>query len=106
MSAYFELSYDAVFGVVHRRSFEKRLRAHFATSEDFGAEDASWYALRNIIYAAGCRSLLAHDQSFDFITAESKARSFFQNALSVFTECIFGHSGLTAVQALTVMVTH
>ncbi|KAI1622813.1 fungal-specific transcription factor domain-containing protein [Exophiala viscosa] len=92
VAAYFERSYDAVFGVVHRPTFEARLRTHLAQ-----------FALRNIVYALGCRSLGATDPSLTFLQAGKRSRAFFQNALSVLGEMILGRSGFTAVQALVLM---
>ncbi|KAK4947873.1 hypothetical protein LTR10_013381 [Elasticomyces elasticus] len=103
VAAYFEHSYDAVFGVVHRPTFEARLRTHLAQIGPHQAEDPSWFALRNIVYALGCRSLVAKDPSLSFLQAGKRSRAFFQNALSVIGEMILGRSGFTAVQALVLM---
>lgn len=106
LPAYFENCYDGIFGIVHRPSFEARLRTHFAspqTNQD-GEEDAAWYALRNIVYAGGCRCVLGQSSSTTFVEAQEEAFRFFQNALSVFTELTFAYTGLTAVRALTLMV--
>lgn len=103
-TAYFERSYEAVFGVVHRPSFEARLRAHMAQESPTKNEDASWFAMRNMVYALGCRSLMATDSSLSFLQAGKRSRAFFQNALSVIGEMILGRSGFTAVQALVLMV--
>jgi hypothetical protein len=102
--AYFEDNYDAIFGIVHRPTFEARLRDHFDQAESVQHEDPSWFALRHAVYAAGCRCVLAKDPSVSFVDAEAQSWQLFENTLSVFTDLIFGHSGLTAVQALTVMV--
>jgi hypothetical protein len=101
-TAYFEDSYDAIFGVVHRATFEARLRSHFEhylSAED----DPSWYALRNTVYASGCRIFLSKDHSTTFSDAQVQAWQYFENALSVLTELQFTPTGLSAVQALTVM---
>ena len=105
-TAYFEQSYDMVFGIIHRPTFESRLRKHFRRL-DLGQQeegDAAWFALRNIVYAAGCRCVLAEDSSFTFVEAQTQAFRLFQNALSVFTELTFAYTGLTGVRALTIMV--
>jgi hypothetical protein len=104
--AYFETSYDAVFGVVYRPAFEARLRAQFEQGSAYEDEDASWYALRNTVYASGCRSVLAKDSSISFVEAQALAWSYFENALSVHTDILFNPTGLSAVQALTLMVGH
>ncbi|KIX06764.1 uncharacterized protein Z518_04740 [Rhinocladiella mackenziei CBS 650.93] len=103
VDAYFEQSYDAVFGILHRPTFEARLRAHFDPHGALPVEDSSWFALRNIVYAAGCRCVLANDPTVSFVDADAQVTQFFHNALSVFSEIIFGHSGFTAVQALALM---
>ncbi|ORX96467.1 fungal-specific transcription factor domain-domain-containing protein [Clohesyomyces aquaticus] len=103
VTAYFENSYEAVFGIIHRPAFENRLRAFFDHSNPEEANDSSWFALRNIIYAMGCRCTLASDPSISFVDANARAHQFFQNAMSVFTDMVFGHTGLTAVQALALM---
>lgn len=80
------------------------MRNHFDHAKSIQHEDPSWFALRNAVYAAGCRCVLAKDLSVSFVDAEAQSWQLFENALSVFTDLIFGHSGLTAVQALIVMV--
>lgn len=104
VTAYFEESYDAVFGTVHRPSFESRLRAHFARPNSIQSDDASWFALRNTVYAAGCRALLSKNNSASFVAANTKSHQFFMNAMSVFGEMLFGRSGFTALQAIVLMV--
>ena len=104
-TAYFERCYDSVFDIVNRSTFEHRLRHHFRTIQSGQKdEDAAWYALRNIVYAAGCRCALANDGSVSFLEAQWQAFSCFQNALSVFNELIFAYTGLTGVRVLTIMV--
>ena len=53
MAAFFTSGYEATFGIVERPWFEARLHAHL--NEHRSDDDASWYALRNVIYALGCR---------------------------------------------------
>ncbi|KIW41959.1 uncharacterized protein PV06_05553 [Exophiala oligosperma] len=104
VKAYFEESYDAVFGTVHRPSFESRLRAHFARADDSPqTHDAPWFALRNTVYASGCRALLSKNTSVSFIAANTKSHQYFMNAMSVFGEMLFGRSGFTALQAIVLM---
>lgn len=104
--AYFEHSYDAVFGLMHRPAFEARLSAHLEQQKQqpVQREDPAWYALRNVVYAAGCRCLLARDRCTPFATAQAEAWGFFANALSVLTDLLFKPSGLLTVQALALMV--
>ena len=87
-----------------RSTFEARLRQHFRQDQYSQTEDPSWFALRNTVYATGCRCLLANSTSLTFEEVENKAWQLFCNALSVFGGMIFSHSGLTAIQALTLMV--
>ena len=101
-TAYFEDSYDAVFGVVYRPAFEARLRSHFERYIS-AEEDPSWYALRNTVYASGCRNFLSKDHSTTFSDAQVQAWQYFENALSVLRELELSPAGLSAVQALTAM---
>lgn len=66
-------------------------------------EDVAWYALRNTVYAAGCRQLLLKDCSTPYAEAQAEASRYFSNALSVHSDLIYGPSGLVAVRALTAM---
>jgi len=88
---------------VHRPAFETRLRAQFANSSEF-QDDPSWFALRNAVYASGCRVVLSKDPTKTFNEAQAESWKFFENSLSVHTELIYTPTGLTAVQALTLMV--
>ena len=105
LEAYFEESYDSALGVVYRPAFEDRLRAHFKQSGSY-ADDSSWYALRNTVYAFGCRIVMSKDPSVTFTQAHAQAWRFFENALAVHLDLLYTHTGLMAVQALTVMVSH
>lgn len=66
--------------------------------------DSSWYALRNAIYAEGCRSVTPEDQTRSFSSVQAEATRYFENAISVLTDLLFTPNGLMAVQALVVMV--
>ena len=103
MLAYFENSFESMFGVVYRPEFEARLRIHFeepGSSED----DPAWYALRNTVYAGGCRIVLSKGNHISFTDAENQGWKYFQNALSVHTDLLFAPTGLSAVRALAAMV--
>ncbi len=100
--AYFERAPDAVFGVIHRPWFEAQLREQF-DSKAFN-NDPSWYALKNTVYASGCRLELA--KKAGFLEAYEKSWRYFENALSVQTELLYYRTGILAVQALTVMVSN
>ena len=88
-------------GIVHRGWFESRLRNHHsATSQD--DEDPGWYALRNTIYASGCRIMMSADRNFK--QSSIAALGYFENALSVHTEILYSRTSIVGVQALTLMV--
>lgn len=100
MQAYFDGASDAVFGIVNRSWFENRLQSHLSNPR--AEEDPAWYALRNAIYASGCRLELS--KRCTFREAYQAGWSFFENALSVHTELLYFRTSLLAVEALTVMV--
>jgi len=103
VSAFFDEGLDSVYGVVHRPAFEARLKAHFEHAPS-AKDDPGWYALRNTIYAAGCRISLSEGASpKSFTKARAQAWRYFENALSVHTDLIYSRSDLTAVQALLSM---
>ncbi|KAI8939889.1 hypothetical protein NX059_003618 [Plenodomus lindquistii] len=98
-NAYFEKSLEASFNIIDRSNFEARLRTfHQDPSDD---SDMGWYALRNAVYANGCR--IATFQSCTWAQAQTLSRGYLENALSVEPELIHGTPGLTAIQALLVM---
>ncbi|KAF2101307.1 hypothetical protein NA57DRAFT_72748 [Rhizodiscina lignyota] len=98
LKAYFEETPEEAFGIVERPWFESRLRAHFnGTIPD----DKAWYALRNVIWASGCRIVLSKTASFREVSQASWA--FFENALSVHTEILLVRASMVAVQALALM---
>jgi len=101
--AYFEENPDAVFSIVYRPSFESRLRAYFNQGATSTAEqDPAWYALRNIVYATGCRILFPKER--DRRQRSNRSWKLFQNALSVHTDLLYSRTSLMAVQALASMV--
>jgi hypothetical protein len=68
-------------------------------------EDPAWYAMRNTVYAWGCRLEWSREHgAASFAEAQSQAWRYFENALSVHTELIYSESGLLAVEALFAMV--
>jgi hypothetical protein len=101
--AYFEQSHDRICGVVYRPDFEARLRQHFENGCPIN-EDAAWYALRNAVYAEGCRSAGCKESGQNFSKIQAEAARYFENAVSVLTELLFTQSDLMAVQAVVVMV--
>jgi len=99
-SAYFEGAHEVAFGVVHRAWFEARLRTHFEVGSN--DDDASWFALRNVIYAAGYRLELSRTKTFR--EACQASWGWFENALSAHTEILHYRTSLVGVQALILMV--
>ncbi|KAH7013830.1 fungal-specific transcription factor domain-containing protein [Ilyonectria destructans] len=104
--AYFDNCLDAVFEITDRREFENRLSAHFKGDPN-STSNKSWYALRNIIYASGCRFSLSEASSRTAFT-ESRTQSwkYFENALSVHTDLLYVNTDLTSIQALLLMGFH
>jgi hypothetical protein len=89
---------------VSKEHFEARLSYHFA-QKDVVDDDPAWYALRNTVYASGYRlssSNMPYSNMFGQIQVQ--AWRYFEKALSVHTELLYGSTGLMAVQALIAMV--
>jgi len=104
IQAYFEETLESVMGIVHRPAFEARLRAHFMQGA-LANDDPGWYALRNAVYASGCRaeySKVCHLVGFE--EAQERGWRYFENALSVQAQLLYGQTEITAVQALIAMV--
>ena len=99
--AYFDHSFDAIFGIVFRPAFETRLQQHFSREIH---DDPAWYAVRNVVYASGCRILSSRDPSSTFADNHKTAWKYFENAIAVHTELLITSTGLAAVQALALMV--
>jgi hypothetical protein len=98
--AYFEVSLDASLGILHRPWFEQQLAAHYAGLLcDSGP---TWHALRNVVFAAGCRIELCKSKSFQ--EAARHAWGYFENALSVYARLLFYKTSITGAQVLTLMV--
>jgi hypothetical protein len=88
---------------VYRPEFEEHLRRHFQSSGP-REEDAASYAMRNAVYAVGCRAAAGMDGVKDFMGVQERSLQFFFNAFSVYTHLLYMPTGLRAVQALVVMV--
>jgi len=102
-AAFFDEGLDAVYGVLHRPALEARLRSHFEQGYKT-SHDPAWYALRNAIYALGCRiSLSADHNPKAFTEARKTAWRYFENALSVHTYLIYYQTGLDSIRALLLM---
>jgi hypothetical protein len=100
--AYFENALDAAMGVVHRPWFEQQLEAHLSGNPNEASP--TWHALRNVIYAAGCRIVLAKAKTCTFEETSRRAWLYFENALAVYARLLFYKTSVTGVQVLTLMV--
>ena len=101
--AFFEQTFESAFDIIDRASFESRLTRQLEGV--LSDEDTAWYALRNVVYAFGCRaSTFKEREPNTWPVAQSKAWRFFENALAVHTELVYFRSNVSAVQALLVMV--
>ncbi|KAF2214723.1 hypothetical protein CERZMDRAFT_95115 [Cercospora zeae-maydis SCOH1-5] len=97
--AYFSEALDASLGVLYRPGFERQLTAHLSgTLSDHGP---TWHALRNVVYAAGCRIELS--KSRPFTEACQQAWIYFENALRVYARLLFYKTSIMGVQVLTLM---
>ncbi|KAF2812009.1 uncharacterized protein BDZ99DRAFT_560742 [Mytilinidion resinicola] len=103
--AYFEHTVEADIGTINRHAFEARLQAHMGRNEISDPdEDPAWYALRNMVYAFGCRFVLCQKISRDaWAEAQNESWRFFENALLVHTELVYFPSNTSAIEALLVM---
>ena len=99
-TAYFDVALDASLGILHRPWFEQQLALYLSGAN--ADTSAAWYALRNVVFAAGCRIELS--QSASFQVASQQAWAYFENALSVYTKLLFYKTSIVGVQALTLMV--
>jgi hypothetical protein len=98
--AYFEESFEATFQTVDQQNFEARLEEQYkCASQD---DDPAWYALRNIVFAFGCR--IVSFKSHSWTEAQESSRGYFENSLSVEPDLLHGPSRMVAIQALLVMV--
>lgn len=69
-------------------------------------EDWAWYALRNVIFAFGCRIRQYKKESrATWHEAQDKSWQYFENAMSVHTEILYSSSESCGVEALLMMVT-
>lgn len=90
--------------VIHRDTFEARLRSHLETGRD-DDEDLAWYALRNVVYAFGSRIVHYRDcEATSWLEAQIHGWQYFQNAFSVHSDLVYVWSSVAAVRALFVMV--
>jgi hypothetical protein len=102
MAAYFERSVGNLWEMVYRPSFERHLRAHL--SDQVHYHDATWYALRNVVYAAGCKIYRSDFSAANSSDIQRECRGYFGNALSVHSELLLNKPTLRSVRALLIMV--
>lgn len=93
---------DSLFEAVYRPEFEYYLHCHIEKEDP--NEDPAWYALRNAVYASGCRLYHSMDHAASFITIQEEAWSYFSNALSVHSDLLLRSPSTRAVRALLAMV--
>lgn len=89
--------------MVYRPEFENHLRRFFENNQA-RENDVAWYALRNAVYAVGCRSAAAVENKKDFVEIQQESVQYFHNAFSVHSDLLYMPNGLMAIQALVVMV--
>lgn len=102
MIAFYDNCWETNLGIMDRTDLEPLLRAHFENR--IPRKEPAWFALRNVIFAAGYRSLLATNPNMPFAVMQAKAGYYFNNALSMFTRLILPPSSLMAIRALMLMV--
>lgn len=100
ITAYFDESVEATYQTIDRSDFLTRLGNHY--TESVHDDDPGWYALRNVVFASGCR--IASSKSCTWTETQVLAQGYFDNALSVEADLLHGTPGLIAIQALLVMV--
>jgi len=99
-TAYFNESFEATYYTIDQSAFEERLRHHYTDAH--ATRDPGWYALRNVVFASGCR--IEQFKTCAWTEAQSRAQVYFDNALSVEADLLHGTPGLIAIQALVAMV--
>ena len=100
MLAYFDESLEATYYTIDRPGFEARLGKHL--NDPLQDNDLAWYAMRNIVFASGCR--IATFKSHSWTEAQTRSRGYFENALAVEADLLHGRSGIISIQALLAMV--
>ena len=102
--AYFDESFEVTYGFIDRAEFFACLAVHNRNDRSL-SDDPAWYALRNTVFASGCRIALSKDGSLRYSDIQKEAWSYFQNAMSVHSELLFTFTSIKAVRALIAMVT-
>lgn len=100
MTAYFNESLEATYHTLDQSVFQARLMKYY--DEPNLDQDPGWYALRNVVFAIGCKILTFKHHTW--MEAQTQAQGYFDNALSVEADLLHGTPGLVAVQALLLMV--
>jgi hypothetical protein len=99
-TAYFDESVEATYQTIDRSDFFTKLKKHYEDS--IYDVDPGWYALRNVVFASGCR--ITSSKSHTWTEAQVLAKGYFDNALSVEADLLHGTRGIIAIQALLMMV--
>lgn len=103
-TAFFDNCWEARLGFISRSDFEAQLQAHFC-DENPSHNDYAAYALRNVVFAGGRRSLQAQSGIVSYSTAlEDAWQGCFSNALSVLAGLLLSPPHVTVAQALALMV--
>ncbi|KAJ2893453.1 hypothetical protein MKZ38_008661 [Zalerion maritima] len=106
-NVYFETCLDSVFAVPCRQDFMARLRVIQFEPDPDQMADKPWYALRNTVYTSGCRVSLSKESSpAAFSESRTQSWKYFENALAVHTDLVYGRTDLTWVRALLMMAFH
>ncbi|KAH0844475.1 putative fungal specific transcription protein [Fonsecaea pedrosoi] len=99
--AYFERSVDNLWESVYRLEFEQHLRSHLAGKGQ--GDDPAWYALRNVVYAGGCRMYRSQFPEANSSDVQRESWSYFSNSLSVHSELLLTRPTMLSVRALLTM---
>ena len=102
--AYFEKSVDSLFEVINRHEFEQHVHGHQGSMLSNDSNDPAWYAIRNVVYASGCRLYHSAGSPVSFTVVQEEASGYFSNALSVHSDLLLRRPTLAAVRALLAMV--
>lgn len=87
-----------------RQTFEARLQQHYKQPR-VAEGDLNWYALRNTVFAIGCRLVLSPGGlSSNFAAAQKQSWSYFENSLSVHMNLVYTPSDITTIETLVLMV--
>ncbi|KIW94675.1 uncharacterized protein Z519_04652 [Cladophialophora bantiana CBS 173.52] len=102
VNAYFEESDEIIYGVVYRPDLESNLRAYFR-GELTLLNDSAGQALRNTVYASGCRIYLAKNSDLGFQDLQRLEWMYFPNDLAELTKVLFTANSLLSIRAIMTM---